>query len=93
MLKAFVGIASEQGLTVLHPEHDETLSFINRSVQTRADRVGFWAVLDDTEARCVQALCVGGREREALRLLNCWAKEIGSILPNDPQNGNRHIMS
>lgn len=83
MLKAFVGIASDQGLTVLHPEHDETLSFINRSVQARTDRIGFWAVLDDTEARCVNALVVGGRSREALRLLSYWAKEMGSILPND----------
>lgn len=83
MLKAFVGIASDQGLAVLHPERDETLSLINRSVQARNDQVGFWAVLDDTEARCVNALVVGGRSREALRLLNCWAKEIGSILPNE----------
>lgn len=56
MLKAFVGIASTQGLTVLQPERDETLSFIHRSLQTGSDHVGFWAVLDDTEARCVQAL-------------------------------------
>jgi hypothetical protein len=84
MLKAFVGIASDQGLTVLHPEHDETLSFINRSVEARTDRVGFWAVLDDTEAHRVNALCVAGCNREAMLVLNRVAREIGRILPLSP---------
>jgi hypothetical protein len=83
MLKAFVGIASEQGLAVLHPERDETLSFVERSVRTGPNRIGFWAVLDDTEARCVQALFVGGRRREAMLFLDRSAKEIGRILPGD----------
>lgn len=89
MLKAFVGIASDQGLAVLHPEHDETLSFINRSVEARTDRVGFWAVLDDTEARCVSALCVAGCNREAMFVLNRAAREIGRILPSSPAPNRR----
>jgi hypothetical protein len=82
MLKAFVGIASDQGLAVLQPEREETLSLINRSVQT--GRVGFWAVLDETEARCVQALFVGGLRREAMLLLDRTAREMGRIIPTTP---------
>ena len=81
MLKAFVGIASDQGLAVLHPERDETISLVERSVRSEPDYVGFWAVLDDTEARCVQALCVGGRHREAMVFLDHAARDIGRILP------------
>jgi hypothetical protein len=83
MLKAFVGVASEQGLAVLHPEGDETISYVERSVRAGRNRVGFWAVIDDTEARCVNALILGGRGREALRFLNQSAKEIGRILPTE----------
>lgn len=81
MLKAFVGIASEQGLSSLHPEQAETVSFVERSVRGGRNRVGFWAVLDDTEARCVQALCVGGRRREAMLFLDRAARDMGRILP------------
>jgi hypothetical protein len=84
MLKAYVGVASEQGLAVLQPERDETLSLVRRCVRGNSGRVGFWAVLDETEARCVQALFVGGLRREALLLLDRWAKELGRILPGDP---------
>jgi hypothetical protein len=83
MLKAFVGIASDHGLAVLQPEREESLSYINRFVQAGPDRVGFWAVLDDTEARCVQALFVGGLRREAMHFLNRTARDLGSILPGD----------
>lgn len=84
MLKAFVGIASDQGLAVLHPERDETISLVERSVRTGPNRVGFWAVLDDTEARCVQALFVGGLRREAMLLLDRTAREMGRIIPTTP---------
>lgn len=82
MLKAFVGIVSEQGLAVLHPERDETLSLVERSLRTGPNRVGFWAVLDDTEARCVRALVVGGRRREAMVFLDRAARDMGRILPS-----------
>lgn len=84
MLKAYVGVMSQQGLAVLHPERDETLSFVSRSVRDDSSRVGFWAVLDDTEARCVQALFVGGLRREAMMVLDRSAREMGRILPTDP---------
>ena len=81
-MKAFVGIASNEGLAVLHPERDETISFVERSVWAGPDRVGFWAVIDDAEARCVQALFVGGLRREAMLVLDRTAREIGRILPS-----------
>lgn len=83
MLKAFVGIASDQGLAALHPERDETISLVERSVRAGYNRVGFWAVLDDTAARCVQALWVGGRRREAMLFLDRTARDMGRILPGD----------
>ncbi len=83
MLKAYVGVASEQGLAVLQPERDETLSLVRRCVRNNSDRVGFWVVLDEAEARCVQALFVGGLRREAMLLLDRSAIELGRILPSD----------
>ena len=84
MLKAYVGVASEQGLAVLQPEREETLSLVRRCVRSNSDRVGFWVVLDDTEARCVQALFIVGLRHEAMMFLDRSAKEMGRILPSDP---------
>ncbi len=84
MFKAYVGVMSHQGLAVLQPERDETLSLVRRSVQDNFSRVGFWAVLDDNEARCVKALFVGGLRREAMMFLDRSAREMGRILPTDP---------
>lgn len=84
MLKAYVGVMSKDGLAVLQPERDESISLVRRSVQSEFDRVGFWAVLDDTEARCVQALVTGGLRREAMFFLDRSAREMGRILPGDP---------
>ena len=85
MLKAFVGIASDHGLAVLHPEGEETLSLIHRSTQAGTGRVGFWAVLGDTDARCVQVLLLAGHAREAMRVLDRSAKDMGSIVPTTPR--------
>jgi hypothetical protein len=84
MLKAYVGVMSKEGLAVIQPERDESLSLVRRSLRSEYDRVGFWAVLDDTEARCVQALVTGGRRREAMIFLDRSAREMGRILPGDP---------
>jgi hypothetical protein len=53
-------------------------------VRSDFGRVGFWAVLDDTEVRCVQALFVGGLRHEAMMFLDRSAREMGRILPGDP---------
>ena len=89
MLKAFVGIASDQGLAVLHLERAETISLVEQSVRAGPNRVGFWAVIDDAEARCVQALFVGGLRREAMLVLDRTAREIGRILPS-PRHRSLH---
>lgn len=81
MLKAYVGIATDEGLCSLHPERDETLSLVRRAVRGERSQVGFWAVLDESQVRCVYVLFLGGRRREALVLLDRTAKEIGRILP------------
>jgi hypothetical protein len=86
MLKSFVGVAPRQVLAILQPERDETLSLVCRIVRSECGRVGFWAVLDEPEARCVQALFVGGLRREAMMFLERSAKEMGYILPNDPRS-------
>jgi hypothetical protein len=83
MPKAYVGVASKQGLAAFQPERDDTLSFVARCGSARADRVGFWAVLGDSDARRVRALLRGGHRREALRLLDRSARELGRILPSD----------
>jgi len=84
MLKAYVGVLSKDGLAVIEPERDESLSLVRRTLRSDFRRVGFWAVLDDTEARCVEALLVGGLCREAMMFLDRSAKEMGRILPGDP---------
>jgi hypothetical protein len=84
MLKAYVGLLSKEGLAVLQPERDESVSLVRRSMRSDFGRVGFWAVLDDTEARCVQALFAGGLRHEAMIFLDRSAKEMGRLLPGDP---------
>ena len=46
--------------------------------------VGFWAVLGDTDARCVRALFLSGHRREALWLLDRSARDMGRIFPSGP---------
>lgn len=90
MLKAYVGVACTEGLAVLQLERDDTLSFARRSGLDGTGRVGFWAVLGDTDARCVNALFLSGHRREALWLLDRSAKDVGRILPSDGKLSHVH---
>lgn len=90
MLKAYVGVISKDGLAVLQPERDETLSLVRRSLRSGFERVGFWAVLEETEARCVRDLFVGGRPQEAMLFLDRSAREMGRILPSDAKYRDFH---
>lgn len=83
MLKAYVGVASKHGLSIFHPERDETLSLVRGFVRHAMRRTGFWAVIDDVEARSVHALFMTGYRREAMLLLDRCARDIGRILPSD----------
>lgn len=85
MLRAYVGVASKHGLSIFHPERDETLSLVRHFVRHAMRRTGFWAVIDEVEARSVHALFVTGHRREAMLLLNRCARDIGRILPSDSQ--------
>lgn len=90
MLKSFVGVASRQGLAILQPERDETLSLVRRAVREGTRRVGFWVVLDDADAPAVRALFLDDRRLEAMLLLDCAAKHLGRILPSDPAPPRLH---
>lgn len=90
MLKAYVGVASGQGLAVLPPERDDTLSLVRQAGLDHTGQVGFWAVLGETDARCVNALFLSGHRREALWLLDRSAKEAGRILPSDTKLSHVH---
>jgi hypothetical protein len=90
MLKAYVGVASSQGLAVLQPERDDTLSLVRHAGLDQTGQVGFWAVLGETDARCVNALFISGYRREALWLLDRSAKEAGRILPSDTKRSHVH---
>jgi hypothetical protein len=83
MLKAFVGVASSQGLAIFQPERADTLSLVRRCVRPGIRRCGFWAVVNDADARAIQALFLDGRREEAMIALDRQAHEIGPILPSD----------
>jgi hypothetical protein len=90
MLKAFVGVASKQGLAILQPEGEETLSLVLRAVRAGTRRVGFWVVLDDSDAPAVRALFLRGHRYEAMMLLDRSAKYLGRILPSDTDRSTLH---
>ncbi len=83
MLKAFVGVASKHGLSVFQPERDDALSILRRCVRPGVRRCGFWAIVNDADARVIQALFFDGKRREAMIALERHAHDIGPILPSD----------
>ena len=90
MLKAFVGVASKHGLAVFQPERDDTLSFVRRCVRPGIRRCGFWAVVNDVDARSIQAMFHDGKRKEAMIALERQAHEIGPILPSDLTRSSTH---
>ena len=83
MLKAYVGVASKQGLAIFQPERDDTLALVHRQVLRGIRRFGFWAVINDRDAQAVQALFLSGHRREAMIALDRFAHELGPICPTD----------
>ena len=55
MLKAYVGVASQQGLSIFQPEREDTLSLVRQCVRRELRRFAFWAIVNDAEARSIQA--------------------------------------
>lgn len=86
MLKAYVGVASQQGLSIFQPERDDTLSLVRQCVRRQLRRVGFWAIVNDAEARSIQTLFLDGHRREALIALNRFATDCGPIFPDAEQS-------
>ena len=89
MLKAYVGVASDCGLSIFQPERAEAFSLIRRSVRPGI-RLGFWAVIGQTDAETVNSLLRNGHHREAMILLDRCARDIGSILPSDLNQPSIH---
>jgi hypothetical protein len=90
MLKAYVGVASQHGLSIFQPERDDTLSLVRQSVRRELRRVGFWAILNDVEARSILELFLDGHRREALIALDRCATDCGPILPGDVEHSLLH---
>ena len=90
MLKAYVGVASKQGLAIFQPERDDSLSLVRRCIRQGFRRFGFWAILNDTEAQSIHALFLNGHRREAMIALDQCATEIGPILPSDTEDSLLH---
>jgi hypothetical protein len=90
MLKAYVGVASQQGLSIFQPERDDTLSLVRQCVCRELRRVGFWAILNDVEARWIHDLFLTGHRREALIELDRCATDCGPILPGDVEHSLLH---
>ncbi len=82
MLRSFVGIATQNGLEALLPEHTQAL----RLLQTRARRypirrqLCFWAVLPETVARQVQQHLEAGESVAALVTLDRNAMHLGPLV-------------
>ena len=90
MLKAYVGVASKQGLSIFQPERDDTLSLVRQSVRQGIRRLGFWAYIQDAEARSIQTLFLDGHRKEAMIALDRCAQAIGPILPGDLGPSSNH---
>jgi len=90
MLKAYVGVASKHGLSIFQPERDDSLSLVRRCVRPGIRRCGFWAVVNDVDARSIQALFHDGKRKEAMIALERHAREIGPILPSDLSRSPAH---
>lgn len=83
MLKAYVGVASKHGLSLFQPEREDSLVRVRHCVRESIRRIGFWAVVQDDEARSIHALVLNGQRREAMFALDRLASQIGPILPGD----------
>jgi len=87
MLKSYVGIARQGGLESFYPENGHVARFLARLAYRRhgADRVCYWATIQDEPAREVELQLHCGKRGLALMLLQSHAHEIGVILPSDVQ--------
>src|SRR4051794_151463 len=63
MLKAYVGIASNHGLSFFQPERADALTLVRCSVGNGHRHFGFWVYLHDAEANSIQMLFRDGYRR------------------------------
>lgn len=83
MLKAYVGVASKQGLAIFQPERADTLALVRRHMHRGIRRFAFWAVINDRDAQSIHSLFLGGHCQEAMIALDRFAHELGPISPTD----------
>ena len=82
MRNSYIGIVDRTGVRILVPEHEHTARFLSRRSR-REESLCFWAVVDDALANVIHAEINAGNRTDALRLLNCLAIDLGTILPSD----------
>ena len=82
MRNSYIGIVDRTGVRILVPELEHTARFLSRR-SCREESVCFWAVVDDALANVIHAEINAGNRTDALRLLNCLAIDLGTILPSD----------
>lgn len=82
MRTSYIGIVDRTGIRILVPEYEHTARFLSRRSR-REESVCFWAVVDDALAHAIHAEINAGNRADALRLLNCLAIDLGTILPSD----------
>ena len=90
MLRAYIGVASNYGLSIFQPDRPDTLSLIRESIRPGIRRLGFWVVVGHSDAETVKALLLNGHRREAMWLLDRCAKDIGPIMPSDLKRRSVH---
>ena len=90
MLKAYVGVASNHGLSIFQPERADTLSLVRQCVRHGIRRLGFWVVIGDSDARSVSALLLAGHRKEAMMLVDRCARDIGPFMPGDLESPSIH---
>jgi hypothetical protein len=89
MLKAYVGVASQQGLSISQPERDDTLSLVRRCARRGRRRFAFWAIFNDAEAQSIQALFLDGHRRAALIALNDDRKLVRVLAATECWNAQK----
>jgi hypothetical protein len=90
MLKAYLGVASKQGLSLFQPERADTLAIIRHSLRSGDRALGFWAVVGERDVQSINALFVNGHRKEAMALLDRCARDLGPIMPSDLSRLSTH---
>ncbi|MDZ4782513.1 MAG: hypothetical protein SGJ19_19880 [Planctomycetia bacterium] len=91
MLKAFVGIVSQQGIEVFCPEDPATVRFLWRRVQRERGRTAcFWSVIPSEAVELIESTLNLGLAHEALDHLQQLACDYGILVPHHEETSPQH---